>query len=142
MVHTHKTLLSTFSPFLRSTLASLEAAQSSTSVVLSIPEVSASALEHVVQILCKPWGQEDLTLSLDQITVFEVLGIPVGFSVSKEVNTITKGSNQHPDSEDSKEVNQLEAAVAHKGIGVHEKTTLGVSALDPDFTDYISNESP
>jgi len=145
MVHTHKILLATFSPFLRSTLASLESAHLSKSVVLSMPEASGSALEQVIHILCKPWSQNELTLSLDQITVIQVLGIPVGFSVSKEVNTTLKESSQYPYSEASKVVNQVEIGVAlEENLGIPDNTALDVpqEGLDPDPTDYIENKAP
>ena len=73
-----------------------------------MPEASGSALEQVLKILCKPWNQEELTLSLDQITVFQVLGIPVGFSVNKEDDETSEESSQHLYSEASKEINQKE----------------------------------
>jgi len=86
MVHTHKTLLTTFSPFLRSILASLAPVQSSSSTVISLPDVSGSALDQVVQMLSKPWTEEVLYLNLDQIKIVDNLGIPVGETKEIECN--------------------------------------------------------
>eukprot|EP00092_Neocalanus_flemingeri_P022107 GFUD01023981.1.p1 GENE.GFUD01023981.1~~GFUD01023981.1.p1 ORF type:complete len:315 (+),score=59.92 GFUD01023981.1:54-998(+) len=87
MVHTHRSLLATFSPFLRSILASLASVQSSSSAVLLLPDASGAALEKVIQMITKPWAQEVFSLNSDEVEIIEILGIPV------EMTKIMSSSN-------------------------------------------------
>jgi len=84
MVHTHRILLATFSPFLRSLFASLEPVNSSSSQVLSLPGISGAVLEDVLVMITKAWGQQTISLSSNHISLLGALGIPALSSHGKE----------------------------------------------------------
>jgi len=99
MVHTHKTLMVTVSPFLRSIFASLDPVATSYSRVLSMPGASSSALEQVVQMISKPWTQEVLSLNLEKITIITALGIPVSQALEESTKNseVTEAAKEFED---------------------------------------------
>jgi len=104
MVHTHRTLLATFSPFLRSLLASLEPVRSSCSQVLSMPDVLSSALEEVVHMISKPWRQQTRQLKPQHISLLSALGIPAWVSDNREdALTLTTSQSLPPYSDNDEE---------------------------------------
>ena len=81
-----------FSPHLRSVLSSIQSATSS-SAVISFPDVSSSLLEQALQILSKSWQEKVVTISADMGQAFVDLGIDVGHSVNKKLSkTIGNGN--------------------------------------------------
>jgi len=72
MVHSHKSFVLVFSPVLRSALSPLLSSMSS---VVSLPDISSTALEQVLDLLRSRW--DDVTISDDLKDVFTALGIEI-----------------------------------------------------------------
>jgi len=72
MVHSHKSFVLVFSPVLRSALSPLLSSMSS---VVSLPDISSSALEQALDLLRSRW--DDVTISDDLKDVFNALGIDI-----------------------------------------------------------------
>jgi len=77
MVHTHRLLLATFSPFMRSLFSSLDPFMLTSLQVLSVPGVSSTAMEELLTMISKPWGQQSKLLSSELIDLLRILGITV-----------------------------------------------------------------
>jgi len=151
MVYTHKTLLTTFSPFLRSILASLAPVQSSSSTVISLPDVSCSALYQVLKMLSKPWTEEVLSLNLDQIKIVGILGIPVGETKEIECNIeVEKAVKEDTRPILNKDIIRRSSSEAlcesdGKGSSTPEKclnSSLTEEIFDPEPVDDIVSKEP
>jgi len=123
MVHTHRILLATFSPFLRSLFASIEPVRSSSSQVVSLPDISSALFEDVLLMITKAWGQQTISLSSKHVGLLRALGIPALSSTVKDVQSLAESLSPSP---------HFEGESGPKDLGFTPKDHINDLSLDDE----------